>query len=1554
MYGAIEWAEHVDAGLANAPATLEGRPWLARRGINLFLTLPWNEETNEPDYDAAALADPARWWFHDESYWTSLFDLMARSRLNWLDLHGTYDIQTTRFPNLYAYFVDSVEFPEVGVAREIKQKNLAQLGHVIELAHARGVKVTLMSYEARFDVPHKPKVPYASNEDTLYRYTRDVVEALVRGAPGLDGLGFRIGESGHGADFFRCYTEGVAKSGRDLPLLTRSWITRKSQVVPLACASSDFTVEIKYNGEHWGPPYPIAGGRMASWYSYSFEDYFSDSNVAAAKRMWPGNLADNGEQWPSEPYRVAWQVRANGTHRIFPFYEPTLVRRTITAMKLGTADGFCVEPLNAYYPPSPRYYTADPNDIAFRWIHQRDEPWWRCWGRLGYDPKTSDAELDRFAQHHLECDEHLIVSWKAASRIVPTAFTAFSLGPDHRNHAPELEWGGDTATLATTQGFDSHVFRSAAETAAYRALGVEDGRFDPLVAGERIDLELGWILGARNAGRPARGRPAQEIERTVKLLDALGMYYLARLRTEELWTGVDDSAAREFREADTELLRHAVLAWRELTHSIAARSIRPIPEHLRMGRESYHWSRGLEAVERELGKLTHLDAIESLGEGLRAQRALDISYRLGTSPHASYAGPTLSWASRGQSVRVSVPALTTYDPWLLVKPLPSSTFFHRVSFRREGDEFVADVPRLRCGQLLAADVRWFFPDYRARIPRWPSSTPYLVVPARSGPTPLYYSSEEALSYLDPKSLDPAKHGMLLVCPRAGNFFWRFGARDKRKLLDAVERGMRLVVMQQDYASGRYKLDWLPGAPKIESAATNAFDAGGAFGLVNFTTDDILWQPIRASDGWELLGNGAIARKSYGKGEVVLVQARLQQRMHIPGAAKAIKALLELNGREKPLVIVDPGTEDASYATSIFPDFCNALDIPFLTLGEVIAEEQGLVTTKIAGPVAPESVLDGKGGEMVAKWLREKVRAAAERPVPASRAELEQRQLADKPELMRALGLDPLPPRTPLDARITGVLQRNGYRVEKLCFESRPGVAVTANVYWPDPLPREPLPVIVNPHGHWQHKKSEPVVQTRAIAQALAGYCAIVVDSPGHSFEGDTPVERRELGSHDDLRLVAASNTTGVYVWDLMRALDYLETRPEADTTRVGITGASGGGLATLYAFAADERFDVAVPVVYATSLAVNPNNGCLCNHVPGTLRIGDRADVLAIRAPAPVLVIGAQDDGEFPPEGTRRTAAKLAELWKLFGAESSVAWKLFDGPHDYSKSMRESALGFFDFHLRQLGDGSPRPEPAIAPEPADTRELDAADRESSSTMRELARAALADPTLRDAAWPEVLALNGGAPERCELDVQVLDAGESGVRPKVLTLQSERGLRIPGVLHEPPMRTSSVLVLFHEGNKADCERVFGVSKLVAAGHACLCIDVRGFGELPGLDPRLMAYLGTADAFAMGWDAARAAEAMLASATDVIVVGSGPCASQAAMYAALFEPRLRLAVGLEGLASPLDALRDDVPAYCVQPRAVFGGVRVPHPSALLGKRARHHLRGESVDLVRELTW
>ncbi len=362
MYGVLELAERItrQGAAALADAHLVARPFLKDRGLNVFLTLPWNYEKNDTDYDQAALVDPERWWFQNDDYWRTLLDEMAESRLNWLDIHGTWDISVTDAPNLYAYFIQTENYPAVGVAPEIKAKNLARLNQVIELAHARGIRVSLMAYEARLTTPHQKAPPYPHTEEVAYDYTRAAVEGMIRGAPKLDAIGFRIGESGHGGEFFNCYTEAVARSGRQIPLYTRSWVTRKQKVVPLARQSPDFTVEIKYNGEQWGPPYPIAGGRMAGWNSYSFEDYLSDSGTGEAQHLWPGNPTPGGGQWPAEPYKIVWQVRANGTHRIFPFYEPSWVRRSIQAMPLGTATGCAVEPLNAYYPASPRCYITKP------------------------------------------------------------------------------------------------------------------------------------------------------------------------------------------------------------------------------------------------------------------------------------------------------------------------------------------------------------------------------------------------------------------------------------------------------------------------------------------------------------------------------------------------------------------------------------------------------------------------------------------------------------------------------------------------------------------------------------------------------------------------------------------------------------------------------------------------------------------------------------------------------------------------------------------------------------------------------------------------------------------------------------------------------------------------------------------------------------------------------------------------------------------------------------------------------------------------------------------
>ncbi len=373
-----------------------------------------------------------------------------------------------------------------------------------------------------------------------------------------------------------------------------------------------------------------------------------------------------------------------------------------------------------------------------------------------------------------------------------------------------------------------------------------------------------------------------------------------------------------------------------------------------------------------------------------------------------------------------------------------------------------------------------------------------------------------------------------------------------------------------------------------------------------------------------------------------------------------------------------------------------------------------------------------------RMLELRVRDLAARPLPRNREEHAQRVAAERDELLRCLGIYPLPPRTDLKSEVTGTIQRERYRIDKLRYESRPGELVTAHLYLPEG--EGPFPVILNPHGHWQYKKCEPVVQARGISLALQGFAALVIDSPGVSWDDNDQNERKAMGPHDDWFLQMGSPVTGVYVWDLMRGLDYLETRPEIDSKRVGVTGASGGGLTSMYAFAVDTRIGAAVPVAYPASYEDMPFNGCLCNHVPGALLLGDRSDVLAMRAPAPVMVIGAMIDEEFPAEGTKRTYSKLQSIYKLYREQAKVRMELVEGGHDYSRRMREAMIAFFREHLmgekpkpyvveaRPLTDGGLVPYPSGTVPPDDPGLLVTRwDQRQTTTFRELLHTSLINP-----------------------------------------------------------------------------------------------------------------------------------------------------------------------------------------------------------------------------------
>jgi len=353
----------------------------------------------------------------------------------------------------------------------------------------------------------------------------------------------------------------------------------------------------------------------------------------------------------------------------------------------------------------------------------------------------------------------------------------------------------------------------------------------------------------------------------------------------------------------------------------------------------------------------------------------------------------------------------------------------------------------------------------------------------------------------------------------------------------------------------------------------------------------------------------------------------------------------------------------------------------------------------AALLAPPGGLDPTG-QAVARCVERAGRgharvAAAQGSLP----EWERERARLRERLAGMLGLSPPPARTPLAARTVGVLEREGYRVEKVVFESRPGFPVSANVYVPaGSAGGARRPAVLCPTGHWDLGKAEPVVQERCIGLVLQGYVALTYDPFG---QGERDVDGND--HHEYFRsILVGRNNMSFMVWDTVRALDYLLERPDVDPERIACTGASGGGLNTLYAAAFDERIRVAVPAVYVTRLREfleTRHPHCPCSHVNGLAGEMDMGDVAALIAPRPLLLLTAARDASFTPAGARAAADQARGAYALYGAAGDIAVRELGGEHDYGRAMREALYGFLALHLSGEGDGGPRAEEELSPEP---------------------------------------------------------------------------------------------------------------------------------------------------------------------------------------------------------------------------------------------------------------
>jgi cephalosporin-C deacetylase-like acetyl esterase len=289
-------------------------------------------------------------------------------------------------------------------------------------------------------------------------------------------------------------------------------------------------------------------------------------------------------------------------------------------------------------------------------------------------------------------------------------------------------------------------------------------------------------------------------------------------------------------------------------------------------------------------------------------------------------------------------------------------------------------------------------------------------------------------------------------------------------------------------------------------------------------------------------------------------------------------------------------------------------------------------------------------------------------------------------------------KTPLKPRIVGTIKRGAYRIEKVIFESQPEVFVTANLYIPNQH-QPSYPGILHTLGHGEEGKAFYTYQYVSQTLARKGYMVLVFDPfgqgerqqyldphTGQSLYGPT-------GEHDQAgrpMLLFGSQFSQYRVWDGIRALDYLLSRPEVDPERIGCTGQSGGGTMTMYLAALEPRIKVAVESDGNSENVAGPSYdapGAVDDaeqNMVGSLPEGiDRGDLLLAFAPKPLLILYSRSDAglTYSPayvKGTEEIYQEVQAAYKLMGATEKVSLFGSPLPHNYGFFNRREAYRWFN------------------------------------------------------------------------------------------------------------------------------------------------------------------------------------------------------------------------------------------------------------------------------------
>jgi len=339
--------------------------------------------------------------------------------------------------------------------------------------------------------------------------------------------------------------------------------------------------------------------------------------------------------------------------------------------------------------------------------------------------------------------------------------------------------------------------------------------------------------------------------------------------------------------------------------------------------------------------------------------------------------------------------------------------------------------------------------------------------------------------------------------------------------------------------------------------------------------------------------------------------------------------------------------------------------------------------------------------------------------PATKEEWEARKVVLKEQLLVSQGMWPMPVKAPLNATVHGKIERDGYTIEKVFFVSHPGHYVTGNLYRPTGQTGK-RPTVMYAHGHWQDArlstanswKSDMKTGAEATEESSKYFhqagCAMLArlgcvvfhyDMVGNS---DSKLIVHRQGFTDVESQLRLQTFMNLQTWNSVRIVDFLLTLPEVDPSRIGITGASGGGTQSFVLAAVDDRIAASFPAVMVST---NMQGGCICENDP-YLRVNTtNIELSALIAPRPLGMSGADD---WTVEIETKGLPELKQIYKMYAAEDRVMAKYLKFPHNYNQPSREVMYNFFNRHLNFGAKGTIKETPF---NPVDPKQLSVFDAE---------------------------------------------------------------------------------------------------------------------------------------------------------------------------------------------------------------------------------------------------